>query len=117
MKRKMKKFIFILLIFFGLTNYLNAEEKGSKWVKQITIPESSRQTYLPKAGLFGVHSTWSPLEPLKTVRIGDTITGSDGKNKTSSFVVGVFLCDYMEYDFFNKRSKSITSSIKKFSFA
>ena len=103
MNRKIKKFIFISLIFFGLTNSINAEERGSKWVKQITIPEGSRQTYLPKAGFFGGHSTWSPVEPLKKIRIGDTITGSDGKDKTSSFTVGVILCDYMEKDFFDKR--------------
>ena len=104
--KKIKKYIFIPLILFGFTIPLNAEkveEKQSKWVKQITIPEGSRQTYLPKAGFFGGHSTWSPVEPLEKVSIGDIITGSDGKDKTSSFMVGVILCDYMEKDYFDKR--------------
>ena len=101
--KKIKKLFFISSLFFGCISPVNSEEVDSKYVRQISIPEGSRQTYLPKAGFFGGHETWSPIEPLKQVRIGDTITGSDGKNKTSSFVVGVILCDYMEYDFFNKR--------------
>ena len=101
--KKIKKLFFISSLFLGCISPVHSEEVDSKYVRQISIPEGSRQTYLPKAGFFGGHESWSPIEPLKQVRIGDTITGSDGKNKTSSFVVGVILCDYMEYDFFNKR--------------
>ena len=72
-KRKVNKVIFLSSIFLGFISPVNSEEFQSKFVQQITIPEGSRQTYLPKAFL-GVHETWSPTERLKTVSIGDTIS-------------------------------------------
>ena len=101
-KRKVNTVIFLSSIFLGFISPVNSEEFQSKFVQQITIPEGSRQTFLPKAFL-GIHETWSPTERLKTVSIGDTISGSDyGKKKNRSFVVGVIQCDYQKKDYFDK---------------
>ena len=83
-KREVNKVIFLSSIFLGFISPVNSEEFQSKFVQQITIPEGSRQTYLPKAFL-GVHETWSPTERLKTVSIGDTISGSDYGKKKNEF--------------------------------
>ena len=100
---KVNKIIFLSSILLGFISPVNSEEFQSKFVQKITIPEGSRQTYLPKAFL-GVHETWSPTEQLKAVKIGDTISGSDyGKKKNRSFVVGVIQCDYQKEDYFDRR--------------
>ena len=99
---KVNKIIFLSSILLGFISPVNSEEFQSKFVQKITIPEGSRQTYLPKAFL-GVHETWSPTEQLKAVKIGDTISGSDyGKKKNRSFVVGVIQCDYQKEDYFDR---------------
>ena len=86
---KVNKFILLSSIFLGYISPVNSEDYQSKFVQKISIPESSNQIYLPKAFL-GVHETWSPTERLKTVSIGDTISGSDYRQKKNrSFVVGV----------------------------
>ena len=98
----MKKFLLIPFILFGFLNPLNAEEVEDKWVRQIRIPEGSRQTYLPESKdllITVVHETWSPIEKLKTLKIGDTITGTDGKDKTRSFLVGAIQCSYHSRDY------------------
>ena len=99
---KVNKLIFLSSIFFGFISPVNSEDFQSKFVQKITIPKDSKQIYLPKAFL-GVHETWSPTERLKTVSIGDTISGSDyGKKKNRSFVVGVIQCDYQKKDYFDR---------------
>ena len=99
---KVNKLIFLSSIFLGFISPVNSEDFQSKFVQKITIPEDSKQIYLPKAFL-GVHETWSPTERLKTVSIGDTISGSDyGKKKNRSFVVGVIQCDYQKKDYFDR---------------
>ena len=99
---KINKLIFLSSIFLGFISPVNSEDFQSKFVQKITIPKDSKQIYLPKAFL-GVHETWSPTERLKTVSIGDTISGSDyGKKKNRSFVVGVIQCDYQKKDYFDR---------------
>ena len=99
---KIKKLFLTSSLFLGLISPVNSEEFQSKFVQQISIPEGSRQTYLPKAFL-GVHETWSPTERLKTVSIGDTISGSDYRQKKNrSFVVGVIQCDFQKKDYFDR---------------
>ena len=101
MNNKIKK-LFFTSLFLGFVSPVNSEEFQSKFVQKINIPEDSKQIYLPKAFL-GVHETWSPTERLKTVSIGDTISGSDyGKKKNRSFVVGVIQCDYPKEDYFDR---------------
>ena len=82
-KRKVNKVIFLSSIFLGFISPVNSEEFQSKFVQKITIPEDSKQIYLPKAFLGG-HETWSPTERLKTVSIGDTISGSDYVKKKNN---------------------------------
>ena len=102
-KRKVNKVIFLSSIFLGVISPVNSEEVQSKFVQKITISEGATQIYLPKAGFFGGHETWSPSEPIKSVSIGDTISGSDyGKKKNRSFVVGVIQCDYQKEDYFDR---------------
>ena len=105
---KVNKLIFLSSIFLGFISPVNSEDFQSKFVQKITIPEDSKQIYLPKAFL-GVHETWSPTERLKTVSIGDTISGSDyGKKKNRSFVVGVIQCDYQKKDYFDRFESQIS---------
>ena len=102
LKRKSNKIIFLSSIFLGVISPVNSEEVQSKFVQKITIPEGATQIYLPKAFL-GRHETWSPSEPIKSVSIGDTISGSDyGKKKNRSFVVGVIECIYQKEDYFDR---------------
>ena len=72
-----------------------------RWVDSITIPEGSSQTYLPKQKdllLTVVYETWSPLNSLKDLKIGDVIIGTDGKDKLRKFTVGAIKCELMEMD-------------------
>ena len=114
LNNKIKKFIYIPLIFFGLTTPLNAEEVAvkDKWVKEITIPKGSSQRYLPKSERFAIigtkSSTWRPVETLTKIKLGDTITGTysrDSKDKTKSFVVGAIQCSYHSSDQFSSGSQ------------
>ena len=114
LNNKIKKFIYIPLIFFGLTTPLNAKEVEvkDKWVKEITIPKGSSQRYLPKSERFAIigikSSTWLPVETLTKIKLGDTITGTysrDSKDKTKSFVVGAIQCSYHSSDQFSSGSQ------------
>tara|TARA_B100001248_G_scaffold248193_1_gene220289 strand:+ start:129 stop:1130 length:1002 start_codon:yes stop_codon:yes gene_type:complete len=100
----MKRLIFLscLLGLIPISSFFvaRADDTEGKWVERIIIPDDAYQRYQPKTMMnngFMTTSRWSPKKPFKSLNIGDTIVGTDGKNKTRSFKVGAINCFYHSY--------------------